>query len=207
MKFGTSEGLELDGIDLQILQTLQQDCKIPLARIGDLVGLSAPSVIERIKKLEQSGVIRGYHAALDSRRLGLDVTAFIGVVIDHPASIEQFEDQVSSLEGVLECHHVTGQHTLLLKAKTQNTSTLEKLISRVRTIPGVARTETMVVLSTHSERVQIPLGTQIAARAAAEAEERERKEVPRRKNLRGPKLVAVQPSGSSAPARHPSERQ
>jgi DNA-binding Lrp family transcriptional regulator len=59
MKLGEGEELELDSIDLQILQTLQQDCKIPLARIGDLVGLSAPSVIERIKKLEHGGVIRG----------------------------------------------------------------------------------------------------------------------------------------------------
>src|SRR5262245_55208523 len=121
MKFGNGDngdGLDLDAIDLQILQTLQHDCKISLARIGELVGLSAPSVIERIKKLEQGGVIRGYHAALDSRRLGLDVTAFIGVVIEHPSGIDGFEDRVTSLEGVLECHHVTGQHTLLLKVKT-----------------------------------------------------------------------------------------
>lgn len=192
MKFGTSEGPELDAIDLQILRTLQQDCKISLARIGEQVGLSAPSVIERIKKLEQSGVIRGYHAALDSRQLGFDVTAFIGVVIDHPVDIDAFEERVSSLEGVLECHHVTGQHTLLLKAKTQNTSTLEQLISQIRSIPGVARTETMVVLSTHTERIQIPLRAQIAAQLAVEAE----KEPARRKGLRAAshKVLSIQQS-------------
>jgi Lrp/AsnC family leucine-responsive transcriptional regulator len=91
MKLGEGEELELDAIDLQILQTLQQDCKIPLARIGDLVGLSAPSVIERIKKLEHGGVIRGYHAALDGKQIGLDVTAFIGVLVEHPATVEDFE--------------------------------------------------------------------------------------------------------------------
>jgi Lrp/AsnC family leucine-responsive transcriptional regulator len=186
MKFGNGDGLELDAIDLQILQTLQQDCKMSLARIGELVGLSAPSVIERIKKLEQGGVIRGYHAVLDSRRLGLDITAFIGVVIEHPTGIDGFEEQVSSLEGVLECHHVTGQHTLLLKVKTQNTSALEHLISKIRSVPGVARTETMVVLSTHSEVTQIPLRAQLEAQAAIEAE----KEPPRRK-VRG-KLLAMQ---------------
>ena len=168
MKFRESEELDLDAIDLQILQTLQQDCKISLARIGEQVGLSAPSVIERIKKLEQGGLIRGYHAVLDSRLLGLDVTAFIGVVIDHLPGIDGFGDRVSSLEGVLECHHVTGQHTLLLKVKTQDTSALEQLISQIRGIVGVARTETMVVLSTHSERVQVPLAAQIAAQAARE---------------------------------------
>lgn len=179
MKFGSSEDLDLDAIDLQILRTLQQDCKISLARIGELVGLSAPSVIERIKKLEGGGVIQGYHAALDSRRLGFDVTAFIGVVIDHPSAIEGFEARVSALDGVLECHHVTGQHTLLLKAKTRDTSTLEELIRQIRSVQGVARTETMVVLSTHSEQAQLPLGRQIEAQLVSE------KELPaRRKGVR-----------------------
>lgn len=163
MKLGEGEELELDSIDLQILQTLQQDCKIPLARIGDLVGLSAPSVIERIKKLEHGGVIRGYHAAIDGRQIGLDVAAFIGVLVEHPATVEEFEIQVASLEGVLECHHVTGQHTMLLKVKTRDTSSLEGLIRQVRGIEGVARTETMVVLSTHTERTQLPLGAQLEA--------------------------------------------
>lgn len=163
MKLGEGEELELDSIDLQILQTLQQDCKIPLARIGDLVGLSAPSVIERIKKLEHGGVILGYHAAIDGKQIGLDVTAFIGVLVEHPASVEEFEVKVASLEGVLECHHVTGQHTMLLKVKTRDTSSLEGLIRQVRGIEGVARTETMVVLSTHTERTQLPLGAQLEA--------------------------------------------
>ena len=146
MKLGQGNGSALDAIDLKILETLQEDCKIPLARVGEQVGLSAPSVVDRIKKLEGAGVITGYHAALGSRELGLDVTAFIGVDLGQLARIAEFEGLVSALEGVLECHHVTGQHTFLLKAKTRNTSSLESLISRIRNIPHVARTETMVVL-------------------------------------------------------------
>lgn len=157
MKLGNGNGPALDRIDLQILETLQADCKISLTRVGEQVGLSAPSVIERIKKLENAGVITGYHAALDSRELGLDVTAFIGVEHAQLADISEFEDLVSALGGVLECHHVTGQHTFLLKAKTRNTSSLESLISEIRRIPGVTRTETMVVLSTYIERSQVPL--------------------------------------------------
>lgn len=157
MKLGIGSGSALDAIDLKILDTLQRDCKIPLARIGEQVGLSAPSVIDRIKKLENAGVITGYHAALDSQGLGLDVTAFIGVAHGQLAGIDEFEDLVSAMDGVLECHHVTGQHTFLLKVKTANTSSLENLISQIRKIPCVARTETMVVLSTHIERFQIPL--------------------------------------------------
>jgi len=74
------------------------------------------------------------------------------VSISHPKTISLFKESVALLDDVLECHHVTGQHTLLLKIKTDNTSSLERLISTIRSIEGVARTETMVVLSTHTER-------------------------------------------------------
>ena len=156
MKFGQPEN-ELDQIDLHILALLQENCKLPLAKIGEKVGLSAPSVIERIKKLEDHEVITGYRAILNARRLGKDVTAFIGVSIGHPKLIGEFERDVVRLDDVLECHHVTGQHTLLLKVKTQDTSSLEELISNIRSIDGVDRTETMVVLSTHTERTQIAI--------------------------------------------------
>lgn len=128
-----------------------------LAKIGEQVGLSAPAVIERIKKLEDSGIVKGYTAVLDARRLGLDITAFIGVSISHPQGIEIFEQEIPHLPDVLECHHVTGGYTLMLKVKTANTSTLEKLIRRIRSIDGIGRTETMVVLSTHTEQLKLNL--------------------------------------------------
>jgi Lrp/AsnC family leucine-responsive transcriptional regulator len=94
---------------------------------------------------------------VDARRLGKDVAAFIGVSISHPRLIGDFERDITQVEDVLECHHVTGRHTLLLKAKTANTSSLEELISKIRSIAGVERTETMVVLSTHTERTQVAI--------------------------------------------------
>ena len=151
MKFG-GDSPELDAIDLQIINLLQEHGRIPLVKLGEQVGLSAPSVNERVKKLEDGGVIIGYHATVDATRLGKDVTAFIGVSIAHPKTISLFEESVALLDDVLECHHVTGQHTLMMKVKTENTSSLERLISTIRSIEGVARTETMVVLSTHTER-------------------------------------------------------
>jgi Lrp/AsnC family transcriptional regulator, leucine-responsive regulatory protein len=152
MKIDQEEQLDLDEIDVQILALLQEHCKMPLAKIGQRVGLSAPAVIERIKKLEEGGVITGYTALLDTRKLGCDVTAFIGVLTSHPGGIRDVEQQIESRPEVLECHHVTGGYTLLLKVKTANTTTLEELISHLRSIEGVSRTETMVVLSTHTER-------------------------------------------------------
>src|SRR5262245_9877217 len=163
MRFGANADAAPDDTDIRILALLQDDCRTPLARIGEQVGLSAPAVLERIKKLEAAGVVQGYHAIIDGRRVGLDVTAFIGVVTSDPDSIGDFEQNVTALEDVLECHHVTGAFTFLLKVKTANTSTLERLITQVRSIDGVARTETTVVLSTHIERVHLQLRTQDTA--------------------------------------------
>jgi len=159
MKTG-HEAFEPDAIDLQILSTLQEHGRIALTKLAEQVGLSAPSVIERVKKLEDSGVISGYHAAVDARKLGKDVTAFIGVSIGDPRTIAVFEETVQQLDDILECHHVTGEHTVLLKVKTHNTATLENLIRNIRMIDGVIRTETMVVLSTHTERTQICVNPQ-----------------------------------------------
>lgn len=155
-------GDQLDDTDRRILAELQEDCKAPLAHVGKRVGLSAPSVMERIRKLEEAGIIRGYHAVLNSRKVGLDVTSFIGVSAS-VRGIDELEEQIANFEEVLESHHVTGAYTMLLKVKTQNTETLEQLISRIRLIDGVTRTETLVVLSTRLERTLIPLSVPAAA--------------------------------------------
>ena len=148
---------EFDATDRAILELLQEDCKQPLAAIGQKVGLKAPAVLERIHKLEEAGAITGYVALLDARRLGKDVTAFIGVSTDLPRAIGGLERQVAAIADVLECHHVTGAHTLMLKVKTHDTETLEELIESIRSLAGVERTETMVVLSTYTEQMRVNL--------------------------------------------------
>jgi Lrp/AsnC family leucine-responsive transcriptional regulator len=156
MKFAGSVP-EFDAIDRAILERLQENCKQSLAAIGEKVGLSAPAVVERIHKLEEAGVIIGYTAVLDARALGLDITAFIGLSCDRPRSIATLEAQVAAIDDVLECHHVTGVHSLMLKVKTRDTQSLELLIDRIRALDGVTRTETMVVLSTQAERSRLVL--------------------------------------------------
>ncbi len=147
----------MDDIDLTLLSALQDDCKTSLAQLGELVGMSAPSVLERIRKLEAAGVITGYHAALDAKRAGLDVAAFIGVGINYPKNIDRFEEAIADVPEVLECHHITGGWSLLLKVRARDTSALEAVISRIRSIDGVDRTETMVVLSTSTEHGKLHL--------------------------------------------------
>lgn len=146
-----------DNLDLHILSLLQENCKLSLNKIGERVGLSGPSVLERIKKLEESGIIRGYTVVLDARKLGKDITAFIGVFINHPKLISSFEKAIDRFEEVQECHHVTGEYALLLKVKTDNTSGLEELIRKIRSVDGVSWTETSVVLSTHTEGLRLDL--------------------------------------------------
>ena len=153
MKLGDTQ---LDTTDRRILAEIQDDCKTSLTKVGKRVGMSAPAVMERIRRLEDNGIIRGYCAQLDSRKVGLDVTAFIGMSMT-PQDIGELERQLLEMAEVLECHHVTGAYTVLLKVRTQNTQALERLISRLRFLGGVLRTETLVVLSTQLERTQIPL--------------------------------------------------
>jgi Lrp/AsnC family transcriptional regulator, leucine-responsive regulatory protein len=155
-----AESFEPDEIDLHIIEILQEHGRIPHAKLAEQVGLSAPSVIERVKKLEDCGIITGYHASVEARKLGKDVTAFIGVSIGDPRTVSLFEETVALMPDVLECHHVTGEHTVLLKVKTHSTATLEQVIRTIRMIEGVLRTETMVVLSTHTERAQISVDEQ-----------------------------------------------
>jgi Lrp/AsnC family leucine-responsive transcriptional regulator len=107
--------------------------------------------------LEEAGVVRGYHAEVSPKAVGLDIGSFIGVGIDHPRSIPGFEKHIADMPEVLECHHVTGRHTLMLKVRTADTDSLHHLISRLRELPGVARTETMVVLATQIERSRLAL--------------------------------------------------
>ncbi len=164
----------LDEIDRSLLASLQEDCKTSLNKLGEKVGLSPQAVMERVRKLENAGVITGYHAAIDGRMLGLDITAFVGVSINYPKDIGGFLSTVASRPEVLECHHVTGGHTLLLKVKTANTASLERVISALREVEGVTRTETMVVLSTAAENSRVPLGEVEPARDAAAPKRRAR---------------------------------
>jgi Lrp/AsnC family leucine-responsive transcriptional regulator len=152
----------LDQIDLKILYILQNNGRARLADIAEEVGLSAPAVMERVKKLETTGVIKGYQALVDGKRVGKDITAFIGVSIGNQRDIDQFARQMLRYGDVLECHHVTGDESFLLKVKSANTGSLEKLLGEIRSVAGVTRTVTKVVLSTAKECQALELDAGLA---------------------------------------------
>jgi Lrp/AsnC family leucine-responsive transcriptional regulator len=141
----------LDRIDLKILSILQNNGRAHLADIAKEVDLSSPAVMERVKKLEARGVIKGYRAVLDPKKVGKDITAFIGVSVSHQRYIAAFASYMSGQPDVLECHHVTGEESFIVKVKTANTESLEKLLGEIRSVEGVTRTVTKVVLSTVKE--------------------------------------------------------
>lgn len=144
--------MTLNEIDYRIIELLQKNARATQSEMAAAVGLSQPAVAERIKKLEQEGFITGYSARVDARRLGKDITAFIGVGINHPKHNPGFARKILTIPDVLECHHVTGQDSYLLKVVTESTETLDRLISElIRTIPGVTRTHTTIVMSTVKE--------------------------------------------------------
>jgi Lrp/AsnC family leucine-responsive transcriptional regulator len=152
----------LDHIDLKILYILQNDGRRRLADIADEVDLSAPAVMERVKKLEAGGVIRGYQALLDGKKVGKDITAFIGVSVGNQRDIDKFAAQMMRHADVLECHHVTGDESFILKVKAANTGALEKLLGIIRSVEGVTRTVTKVVLSTAKEGLTLEIDAGLA---------------------------------------------
>jgi Lrp/AsnC family transcriptional regulator, leucine-responsive regulatory protein len=146
----------MDEVDRQLLDKLQTSGRATQLELAKAVGLSQPAVAERIKKLEQRGVITGYAARVDAILLGYDITAFIGVGIEHPRFFEGFIKRVGGKREVLECHRVAGEDSFLLKVKSRNTRTLDTLlIEGLRTIPGVTRTHTTIVLASIKEEIHV----------------------------------------------------
>lgn len=146
----------LDPTDRKILALLQQDAKRSQADVAREVGLTAPSVNERIRKLERAGFIKGYVALLDDRKLGYDITAFVEVFVEHPKFETPFIEAVAELDEVLECHHITGEFSLLLKVKVIDMAAFRRLlIEKLNTIRGVRQTRTVMVLDTWKEQHRI----------------------------------------------------
>ena len=153
----------IDEIDIKILFILQNNGRTHLAEIAKEVELSSPAVLERVKKLESSGIIKGYQAVLDPKKVGKDVTAFVGVSVSHQKYIDAFAAFIGRQRDVLECHHVTGEESFILKVKTANTDSLEKLLGDVRSLEGVTGTVTKVVLSSVKESQKLEFDNGLAA--------------------------------------------
>ncbi|HEY7399675.1 MAG TPA: Lrp/AsnC family transcriptional regulator [Actinomycetota bacterium] len=136
----------MDARDLEIVAALQEDARATYADIAARVGLSASAVHERVRKLEQGGVIRGYRAEIEPESLGLFVTALIAAIPLDPSQPDDLPDRVREFPEVEDCYSVAGEANYILKVRTKTTSDLEDLIRRLRE-KGNVQTRTTIALS------------------------------------------------------------
>ncbi len=143
---------ELDRTDRHILALVQKDASLAQAEIAKRVGLSTAAVHERVKKLEAAGVIRRWTAVVDPAAVGAQVTAFVEVFFEHPRFEKGFIERVMKLSAVQECHHITGEFSLLLKVRVADMASLQELLlEQLSGHEGVRQTRTVMVLSTVKE--------------------------------------------------------
>ena len=147
----------MDATDLEILKCLRENSRINASDIGERVDMSVSAVIERIKKLDNSGVVRKYTLLVEPKRIGYDVLAYISVSLEHPKFNQSFEKAVADNRHVIECHYITGDFDFLLKVMTASMDGLTGILNSIKSISGVSLTRTLIVLSTSkSEYCPLP---------------------------------------------------
>ena len=150
--------MTIDDIDLRILDMLQRNGKLSQAKIAGAVGLTTPSVNERIKKMERHGMIKGFVALLDHEKMGFPLTAYVDVALEHPRFEKSFIDDLEKLLGVQECHYIAGEYAYRLKVKAADPATLADFLQRrLLAIKGVSNVRTQVSLASKKESTLLPL--------------------------------------------------
>lgn len=147
----------LDDIDIKILNILQKAGRTKRNKIAEEVGLSIPSVSDRLNKLEEKRIIEGYYAKLSKKAFGYDIMAFIVVIMDSSKHYKNLITKVEKIPEIIECHSVLGEGSHMLKTIVKNTESLEKLLSEIQSWTGVMATKTTFVLSSIKESTEIAI--------------------------------------------------
>lgn len=145
----------MEETDLQILHLLARDGRMSFTDLGKATGLSTSAVHQRVRRLEQRGVIKGYAAVIDAEQLGLPLTAFISVTPLDPAAPDDVPERLSGLPEIEACHSVAGEENYILKTRVATPGELESLLARIRAAANVS-TRTTIVLSTPFEARPFP---------------------------------------------------
>ena len=155
-----SSSVKLDNIDRNILEILQSNAKITNAQLSKDIGLSPAPTLERVKKLENSGIIRSYHARLDNGLVGLGVSTFVLVTLKghNKSNIDQFLAEINTIPEVIECHHITGSGDFILKVIASDITAYQQLmLEKVSEIEVVDNLQSMVILSTFKDSKVLPV--------------------------------------------------
>jgi Lrp/AsnC family leucine-responsive transcriptional regulator len=145
----------MNDLDTKILATLLKDARTPHAQIAEEIGLSRPAVSERVKKLEQTGIIKGYSAIIDPTALGQSITAFISA--RHPGIVQKETEKalrdLANRDEILEIHTVAGEDCFLIKVRLANIEELNEIIKNLKKPPLMMSTKTTIALETFFEKV------------------------------------------------------
>lgn len=148
----------MDALDLEILSLIQNDARVAHASVGEKLGLTAPAVHARIKRLERDGIIRGYLTSINPEAVNQTLLAFVRITNNSTGRNERaFEEFIRQEPCILECHDVSGEDSYLLKIRTDSPVSLRNLLARLREFPGVERTVTSISLCTIKESGGPPL--------------------------------------------------
>ena len=146
----------MDAIDRKILDYVQQKGRDTYAEIGAAVGLSVSAINERLKKLERNGLIKGWGAVVDPKAVGRGVLAYMFLLIDRPDNEKKLVEAICALPQVLECHHVTGDWSYLIKLRLADVAELETVLAdTIKQNPGAIRTHTVLALSSRKDTAAI----------------------------------------------------
>jgi Lrp/AsnC family transcriptional regulator, leucine-responsive regulatory protein len=159
----------MDDLDWRLLEALQRDGRASYADLGRLVGLSPSAVTERVRRLEESGVITGYHCEVDADKLGLPIMALVRLRYPH-GNYKPFRDLLATTPEVTEAHHVTGEDCFVLTVRARSMRHLEEITGR---IAGLGSVTTSVVYSSPLPRRSV-VGSAVRASAAAASASRHR---------------------------------
>ena len=145
--------IEIDGIDKDILRYLMDDARKPILQIGKNIGISGAAIHQRLRKLEQAGVISGSKFIVNNKILGYSTMAFVGIYLDKAARNLETVKELKKIPEVLECHYTTGNWSILIKMICRDNEHLMQLLNtKIQAIEGVSRTETFISLDQQIER-------------------------------------------------------
>ena len=149
--------MNLDAIDCKILVELQKDGRESASNIAEKIKVSVPTITERIRKLQDSGVITGFQAIVDPTSIGLDVAAIITVISGSSQYYKEVTLAAEETPEVVQCFSTTGNGSHTLLVTTKNSNTLEELLRKIQSWPGVTRTETQIILSSYKNATILPI--------------------------------------------------
>lgn len=152
--------MKIDATDRKILEILQHNSNITNAQLAKEIGLSPAPTLERVNKLEASGIIKSYHAVIDPASVNLGVSTFVMVSLKghNKENIDKFVNAINQINEVIECHHITGAGDFILKIVSGDITTYQQLmLEEVSNIDVVDSLQTMVILSTFKDSKSLPI--------------------------------------------------